>query len=413
MGAAIGQPGAGGGAAMVDMRRFAETERRIHALEDLLGVYGQACGQEASPQLDVPLGQAVAKAVATAALLSGGGTGSAASTASLLGDGHHERRERRTSCASLASACAEEDRPECEPWPEDSLSQSGVVVRCGRRFIGPIGTSSTPVPSPLVDVHCAGRRSSLVPAHAPHQSGLLSSRRALSPGASPRQNTSLSGLRRLSVAALASPRAAAHPRVGSPTMSQRGGEQAAVLAGIASALRLLESRLVAPLQERLDATVQQLEAAREQVREQGRQNAQLQRKAEEQRHLLQQLSEFEEQNQMLATRLSGECRSCAAQDRTHEIVAEERLELERCCLAAEDLAVERLRHLEHEELRKREREWQRREAYLAAQARQQIIEINRQIEELQRFHSEAAKMAPANRTMLQRIDKLRRHERWR
>lgn len=408
------------------MRRFAETEPRIHALEDLLVVYGQACGQEAPPQLDVPLGQAVAKAVAAAALLAGCGTGSAASTASLLGDGHPERRSsrrlarERTSCASLASAGAEEDRPECEPCPEDSLSQSGVVVRCGRRFIGPIfadrqhgGASSTPVPSPLVDVHWTGRRSSYVPAHAPHQSGLLSSRRALSPGASPRQNSPLSGLRRLSVAAVASPRAPGHPRVGSPAKSPRGGEQAAVLAGITSALRLLEPRLVAPLQERLDATVQQLEAAREQVREQGRQNAQLQRKAEEQRNLLQQLSEFEEQNQMLATRLSGECPSCAAQDRTHEVVAEERLEWERCCLAAEDLAVERLRHLEHEALRKREREWQRREASLAAQAWQQITEINRQIEELQRFHSGAAKMAAANRTMLRRIDKLRRHERWR
>lgn len=166
------------------------------------------------------------------------------------------------------------------------------------------------------------------------------------------------------------------------------------------------------LQDRLDAVVQHLDIAREQVREQSRQNLQLQRSAEEHRHLLKRVSDLEEQNELFVARLS-ECSCGAAHSGVPKWMAEERSEWERCRLAAEDLSVERLRLLELEAIRKRHREQERREASALQHAREEISRLDQRIEEMNKVRTEADRMAVANRRMMRQIDRLCRHQRWR
>merc|ERR1740129_1135562 len=123
-----------------------------------------------------------------------------------------------------------------------------------------------------------------------------------------------------------------------PVSPGSASDGAATSLGVMEVLRQAEGRLAQPLQQKLQVLVQELETARDQVREQGRQSAQLQRTLEEQRHAISRAGELEDQNQLFTTRVTNDEEIC---DGLPGLLAEERLEWERCRLAAEDLAVER------------------------------------------------------------------------
>lgn len=351
-------------------------------------------------------------------LLNGATPGSNTSTASLHTDATCWGRESCTPSTPQFPDTVALDEETRSERSQVEAGRCGVVVRCGRQFIGPIFSSRQQQQAALTTEVSPSRRCGGAPCVTGRREktrhGCLNSPTA----GSPRRASASKSPRRVSQA---TPRSGLIVRVGSPSPSvrvgssvgsPRGGEQAALLASMASALRLVEPRYSNPLQARLDATVQHLDSAREQVREQNRQNLQLQRTAEEHRHLLKRVSSLEEQNDMFVARLA-ECSCGAAHTGVPKWMAEERSEWERCQLAAEDLSVERLRLLEQEAIRKRHLEQRRREASALQHACEEASRLDQRIEELTLVRSEAERMAVANRRMMKQIDRLCRHQRWR
>mmetsp|Transcript_90638 Transcript_90638/g.281868 ORF Transcript_90638/g.281868 Transcript_90638/m.281868 type:complete len:363 (+) Transcript_90638:85-1173(+) len=354
---------------MVEVRRLAEAERRIQILEDLLTVRrGTGAGSQGKEPLAAALSKAEAAAVALAC-----GTAATAATASSSWPGEPEQ----PAPSSQASA-AEESAAEELPAPQAAMVRGlhlGPVLS-GRQAQAPCAA----VPASR---RCGGppsgfRRDAQAPGGCPSSA-------VTSAAPTPR----FTG--RSASAAPSSPRSA-------------GGEEAAASAGIAAALRQLEARFAQPMQQRLASVLRELEAAREQAREHSKQNALLQRRLEEQRQLLARVTDFEEQNLMFSARALEDS---PMYERLPEFLAEERLEWERCRLAAEDLAVERCWQLEREAAAQLERERLRKLAEEMRDTEHELAGLGKLVDELQLVHNDAERKAADNRAMLRKIEKLR------
>lgn len=273
-------------------------------------------------------------------------------------------------------------RPVLSAWPD---SGSPAVLASPRRLAGrPLAAPSRRVGGPPT----SGRRESSAPAGngpaAPAAAAALPDPTVLWGG------RPSSSQRRLSA------------RASSPRLSVQ--DEAISPSSVSSVLEQLEPRLGQTLQTRLTLLGEHVETARGHVREQSKQNAQLQRCIEEQKERVARISDFEGHNRIFSTRVSQDARMFEC---LPSLVARERLAWERCRLAAEDLAQERRLAGEAEAAALRERG---RQAALAREARvaeAQLRWLGERAGELQRVHDDAAKKAIENRTLLRKIEKLR------